>query len=821
MSTDKTTGKHFTFDRAFQEKIVQAMLFDRLWASQFAEVLDVGYFEHAYLKLVASKYIEYQKKFKEFPSQDLLRTILVEELRSDRDSILRHQVQNFLVALVKNENLGDLPYVKSKALEFCKKQSLQMALEKSVGLIVSEDYDKVAMVIKEALAAGMTTTRGLELGSDIDTRYSETARHPVKTGIPELDSREILNGGLGSGEIGTVVALSGCHARGTQILMFDGSFKNVEDVKVSDLLMGPDSKPRKVLNLVSGTEQMYEINPTKGKSFVVNKSHILSLYNIQKKQFVNKTVEEYLSGKSKSLYKLHRAKEITFKTKTLLIDPYILGILLGDGSFYSGRIEITTADKEIKDAFEKFAEENNQTVSVHPKKNNKATGYYLGNHRLHNNKVRNALSDLGVYGTSAGNKFIPDVYKTSDRESRRQILAGLLDTDGHFNNNCYDFISKSERLANDVKFICQSLGLAAYVQPCVKNIKKISFAGVYYRVYISGDVDKIPCRIPRKQARPRKQIKNVLNTGFSVTPVGFGEYFGFQVNKDNLYVMEDFFVTHNCGKSHLLIQFGAEALKRGKNVVHYSFELRERAVGVRFDSYLCDLNSLECGDNIDKIKNHYQQNKETYGKLIIKEFPTRTATVQTIKNHLDRLALTGFKPDLIIIDYSGIMRSTEKYELPRMELQRIFEELRGLAQEMDVPVWTATQSNKEGSKADFIDMTNMAESYGQSHACDVILGLHRKPEMKSTGYGTLFIAKNRAGKDGIQYYIHLDTAKSRLRVISEMDMSENRVEPPRGNGFGNGGTKSGQTNSEGAVSVLRELYKKHQQQSSVKIEKII
>jgi replicative DNA helicase len=491
---DKTQnqGKHFTFDKTFQEKIVQAMISDKIWAAQFAEVLDVSYFEHAYLKLVASKYVEYHKKFKEFPSNELLRTILVEELKSDRDSILRQQIYSFLVMIARNENLGDLPFVKDRALEFCRKQGLQMALEKSVELIVSEDYDRVATVIKEALAAGMTTAPGLSLGTDVEARYSETARNPIKTGIPELDAKQLLNGGLGAGEIGTVVALSGV------------------------------------------------------------------------------------------------------------------------------------------------------------------------------------------------------------------------------------------------------------------------------------------------------------------------------------------------GKSHILIQFGAEAIKRGKNVVHYSFELRERAMGVRYDSYLCDINSLECSENIQKIKDHYKENEETYGKLIIKEFPTRTATVQTLRNHLDRLALTGFRPDLVIVDYSGIMRSTEKYELPRMELQRIFEELRGLAQELNVPIWTATQSNKEGSKQDFIDMTNMAESYGQSHACDVIFGFHRKPEMKATGYGTLFIAKNRAGKDGIQFYVHLDTSKSKLKIISEMEpeLAENATSGNNGGGnnFSSSHGNNNSSQSSSAISALRKIYKEQQKEKSennpVKLESL-
>ena len=817
---DKTIGKHFTFDRQFQEKILQAMIFDRVWASQFAEVLDVGYFEHAYLKMIANKYVGYQKQYKEFPSQELLRTIIIQDLKSDRDAILRQQVQSFLVMVAKGENLGDMPYVKDRALEFCRKQGLQMALEKSVDLIVNEDYDKVATVIKHALAQGMTTTPGLELGTDIDTRYSETFRSPIKTGIAELDSRQILNGGLGAGEIGTVISPSGCHAKGTKILMFGGNYKNVEEVKVGDLLMGPDSQPRKVLNLVSGKDDMYKIIPVKGKPFTVNKAHVLSLWNLEGKKIVNKTVEDYILSKNKPAYKLYRSQEIDFhKNDVLPIEPYVLGLLLGDGSFYQGRIEITTADREIKQAFYNFAKGHNQTVAKHPKKGNKATGYYLGNFGLHNNKMRNSLVDLGIFDTQSGTKFIPEVYKTSSKKERLEILAGLLDTDGHKAGNCYDFISKSEKLANDVVFLCQSLGLAAYVKPCVKTIKKLSFSGTYFRVTISGNTDMIPCRLERKRSLPRKQIKNVLHTGFSCESVGRDSYYGFTVDKDNLYVMEDFFVTHNCGKSHILVGFGAEAIKRGKNVIHYSFEMRERVMGVRYDSYLCDINSLECSDNIQKIKDHYQENAEAYGKLIIKEFPTRTATVQTLHNHVDRLALTGFRPDLIIVDYSGIMRSTEKYELPRMELQRIFEELRGLAQELNVPIWTATQSNKEGGKQDFIDSSNMAESYGQSHACDVIFGFNRKSESKATGFGTFFIAKNRAGKDGIQYHVHLDTSRSKLKFVKEVDM-EDMIE--NSNGVKSGGAHKPPAHNP-AANYMRTLFKESQKQqaeNAVKLEKL-
>ena len=468
---DSANGEvHFNFDKSFQEKIVQSMIYDRPWAAQFVEVLNVNYFQYDYLKLLSDRYISYHKQFKEFPSQELLRTIVVDDLKSDKDMVLRQQVQNFLVKVAKNENLGDLPFVKEKSLDFCRRKGLEIALEKSVGLIATDNYDKVVTTIKEALAAGMATSPGLSLEDDIAARYVETSRNAIKTGIPDLDSRKILNGGLGNGEIGTIVAPSGQ------------------------------------------------------------------------------------------------------------------------------------------------------------------------------------------------------------------------------------------------------------------------------------------------------------------------------------------------GKSHLLTQFGAEALKQGKNVLHYSFELRERIVGIRYDSYLCEIPSLDCIDNIEKIKSHYEENKTKYGRLIIKEFPTRTATTVTLRNHVERLGLTGFRPDIILVDYSGIMRSTEKYDLPRLELQRIFEELRGLAQELDIPIWTATQSNKEGSNAEFIDMTNMAESYGQSHACDVILGFLRKAELKSTGFGTLYVAKNRAGMDGIQYKVHLDTAQSRLRVLTDKEVEE--YMPSLNNG--------GEEKSFNPVSSLKNLYKKQQEQQTQK-----
>lgn len=771
----------FKYERSIQEKICQAFLIDRHWALQFAEVLDVNYFQYAYLKKIAHTYMAYGKKYKEFPSMSLLATIIATELKNNSDAALRGQIRDFLLKVEENKDLGDLGYVKEKSLDFCKRVGLQKALEASIEFIETEKYEKVVDTIKKAINAGNEHSPGLELREDIDARYSETYRKTIPTGIAQFDERKILNGGLGAGELGVVISPTGCHAKGTEILMFDGSIKKVEDVKIGDKLMGPDSKSRTVLNLARGRENMYEIIPTKGDRFTINENHILSLKRIQDGtvkagDILNITVKEYLtkSNSFKHLHKLWRTGVEFNEHKELTIAPYMLGLLLGDGYLAENRVEITTEDEEILNEVNSFAKQNNLGVSIHIKENNKSYGLYFTNGGKHNNSLTANLRQMNLLGTKSETKFIPQEYKTSSRNDRLELLAGLIDTDGSKGHNCFDYVSKSKRLADDVAFISRSLGLAAYVKQCRKGCQTGAI-GTYHRVCISGDTNIVPVRLERKKCHARKQTKNVLVTGFKVEPKGVDDFYGFALTGDHLYLMGDYTVNHNTGKSHMLVNFGASALLAGKNVLHYTFELNERATGIRYDSHLLDIDSIDCFDNKEKIKQFYEDNKETLGRLKIKYYPTGEATVSTLRSHIDKLGNEGFKPDMIIIDYAGIMRSTDRKELLRLELKQIYEELRGFANEMDLPIWTASQSNKDGANKDFIDLTNMAEAYGQAHVADFIVGLARKSLAKSTGYGNVFIAKNRAGIDGIQLQIHLDTARSKLRVISESEFQASKA----------------------------------------------
>jgi len=208
-------------------------------------------------------------------------------------------------------------------------------------------------------------------------------------------------------------------------------------------------------------------------------------------------------------------------------------------------------------------------------------------------------------------------------------------------------------------------------------------------------------------------------------------------------------------------------------VLHYTFELTEHSVGLRYDSNLCDIPSNEVQDRKKDVLEKYEGME--LGRLIIKEYPTGAASSVTIKNHIEKLALKGFTPSIIIIDYADIMRSTRSYDSLRHELKLIYEELRNLAMDLNIPIWTASQANRESASSEIVGLENMSEAYGKAMVADVVISLSRRAQEKASGIGRLFVAKNRAGRDGILFPIKIDTAKSKFHVLDGNEMTLNEA----------------------------------------------
>ena len=437
------------FGQEFQKKVVQALIWDKEWARQMSEVLDVGYFDLESLKFVTEAMFQYQSKYQDLPSLEILASVVREKLRVERtnDQALALSIAAYLRSIQNNPNSSDLEFVKEKSLDFCKRQAFKMALEDSADLVLSDRYDAVVERIKKAIAAGMPIDIGHSLLDDFEARYSLVRRSPIATGLPQLDDKQVLNGGLGKGELGSIFASTGV------------------------------------------------------------------------------------------------------------------------------------------------------------------------------------------------------------------------------------------------------------------------------------------------------------------------------------------------GKSHFLTMLGANALLAGKIVFHYTMELSREIIGLRYDSYVCKIPASDVvyrkAEAMAKYKLLSESNK--IGQVIIKEFPTRMPTISTLRSHVEKAGLArGLVPDLVIVDYADVMRSSRKYDNMRHELQLVYEELRGLAREISVPIWTASQTNRDSSGHEVVELKDVSESFGKAMVSDVVISISRKLSDRSAGSGRLHIAKNRAGRDGLVWNVEIDTAMSSFKILGEYSTAEDAMQECEG-----------------------------------------
>jgi KaiC/GvpD/RAD55 family RecA-like ATPase len=227
------------------------------------------------------------------------------------------------------------------------------------------------------------------------------------------------------------------------------------------------------------------------------------------------------------------------------------------------------------------------------------------------------------------------------------------------------------------------------------------------------------------------------------------------------------------GKSMILVHLGSEALKLGKTVVHYTLELADTVVGQRYDSCITEvpLQDLNYSKQIviDKIK-------DVPGKLIIKEYPTKSASTRTIKNHVEKLKKKGIYPDLILVDYADLLRPVSSSAEKRHELENIYEELRAIAQENDCSVVTASQTNRGGLNAEVITMESISEAFNKCFVADFIFSLSRTPNDKQANKGRIFVAKNRNGPDGIIYHAFVDWSNIKIKLLDDPDDEETKIE---------------------------------------------
>tara|TARA_Y100001938_G_scaffold135392_1_gene196980 strand:+ start:2438 stop:3805 length:1368 start_codon:yes stop_codon:yes gene_type:complete len=215
------------------------------------------------------------------------------------------------------------------------------------------------------------------------------------------------------------------------------------------------------------------------------------------------------------------------------------------------------------------------------------------------------------------------------------------------------------------------------------------------------------------------------------------------------------------GKSWTLQALGAHAVKQGKTVIHYTLELNAQYVGLRYDTIISGQPTGNLQYYKDEVQNKISKLK---GELIIKYYPTRTASVNTLTAHLQQCEMQGLKPDLVIVDYADIMKSTQHFSEKRHQIGHVYEELRGMAGEFDIPVWTASQANRSSLEEDVIGAEKVSEDYSKVMTSDFVMSMSRKVEDKIANTGRFHVIKNRFGPDGITFPATINTNTGFIQI---------------------------------------------------------
>jgi superfamily II DNA or RNA helicase len=396
---------------------------------------------------------------------------------------------------------------------------------------------------------GPPTKVELSEGENIDLEFNGQLRDyqiPVVEKYMEHISKSDGSGGL----LELPCGFGKCLGKGTKLMLANGEFEFVENIKVGDLLMGDDSTPRKVLSLARGREQMYRISSKKGDEYICNESHILSLKcstyytkKLQKGDIIDISVKDFLKlpksfhGRGGPL--LGYKTQIKFKEQRVDFDPYLFGFWLGDGA--SSCTKITTQEgcilKYMVDLFK-----------------NEYTDLYLRYHSKYDYNIcslknKNRFMTFLRNNNLLNNKHIPYEYKCNSRDIQLKVLAGLIDSDGYNKTNCYEIMQKNNLLAEDIVYLCRSLGFACYSRKSKKtcyNSKNGPKEGIYNRISIYGaGMEEIPVLCKRKQNLNRKQIKNALVYRINIEKLEEDDYYGFEIDGNKRFVLGDFSVTHN------------------------------------------------------------------------------------------------------------------------------------------------------------------------------------------------------------------------------------------------------------------------------------
>lgn len=772
----------------FQYKLVHEFTENPSFFEDLNTIVNQNMFTDPMLKIYVGVMKDYLGKYGTVPGYGTIRTILIERAHNEieKDSF------SAVVDKVIETSTEGVDYVRDLATSFFKQQNIVAMANKILKIAGDGDatkYDSCFELVTNAILQGSHNDTGTSVFTDLDSVLSDDYRIAIPTGISKVDEK--LEGGIGKGELGVIIAGSGfgkAQPLDARILTPNG-YKTMGEMKVGDYVIGRDGKPHMVSGVFpQGTRPIYKVSFSNGTSCECDIEHLWSVNSwyqrcgekyvkgqpkenrkrayIKDMSFKTLTLREILEkgllqkGKHTFRYMIPKTEKVEFTEQALPIDPYLFGYYLGDGSF--SRCAIAVGCQDVDQIQSELQNIIHQDLHVHYRE---ARNIYdltiVGNTKklLLENTDKNAKSDT---------KFIPEKYLFNTIENRVALLQGLMDSDGCANKNgSSEFASKSKRLAENVVFLVRSLGGFASISENKSGYKKADGqyvdCGKRYRVTISLCDNTIPLfRLQRKQQRvhyrtePQQHIF-IVNAEY----VGEKQAQCIMVDSDeHLYLTEDFIVTHNTsmttGMANYAATYKCEANNfKGFKVLQIVFEDRVKQIQRKHLGRITGIEARNLGkpefqEIVRQKLEEYPDKEMLQENLKIIRFPSGDKSAWDIEIQIKKLINTGFKPDLCILDYFECLRHKNEVNVSNeFEKEGItMRKFEAMAGEMDMAMWIPVQGTKDSIGKEIVSMDNAGGSFKKVQIAHIVISIARSLEDQSENKATISILKNRSGCSG-------------------------------------------------------------------------
>jgi len=761
----------------YQNRLLAQVLTDRKFANSIIDILDPNYFEDPYLRVMVATLKEAKLKDDIVPDIGSIEFRLLEDVK---DEIQQKYVIKTL-SKIKEVDLYDSLKVQDIAMKFCKHQELKKSIKQIQNIIDKgdiENYDQCETILRKALEHGDVNDDGMDVFDNINEVLIDDFRKPIRTGIGGLDEK--MNGGLSKGELAIILAPFGVGKalpNSNKIYTPEG-YKLMGDIKVNDKVFGRNGKETNVIGVYpQGNRPIFKISFNDGTFTFCDEEHLWSVNSINQRNRsswkdgkriklepdnsfkVIKTsdlINKLTFGTKKSLnFKIPMVEPVEFNERELPINPYVLGVMLGDGYMKSSRF--TTKDIEIAD---EVSRTNSVNISIKEKcrdidKSNILVQECLFDVCIYG--ITDKLKSLGLYDKKSDTKFIPSQYLYNSIENRLELLRGLLDTDGNVRKNGgIEYVSTSKELIENVRWLVLSLGgfcklSSKFPTYTYKGIKKTGKKAYKLTISFPEKNKIIPFKLSRKNDRVVNRLKYENNKFIKSIEYSHDEEATCIMvdNDEHLFVTDDFIVTHN---TTMITKIANTAVNDGYNVLQIFFEDNPKVIQRKHLSCWTgiELNSLsEHKEELINLCESKKDKKTNRGVLKLKKFSSDGTTMPMIRQYVRKKISEGFRPDIVLLDYIDCVVPSKHYEDVNAGEGSVMRQFEAMLAELDIAGWTAVQGNRSSIKASVVESDQMGGSIKKGQIGHFIVSIARTIDQKNAGTATMAILKSRFGSDGI------------------------------------------------------------------------